>query len=345
MLQQQVRHQPEVHHTPVVTSKISQIPEEESSPTPPPRRKKEESSPTPPARRKRDKPIKITKRNSKSSGELTPSDSPKKDSSSSTDSSPLVNKATRQEVTSSSENSPLVNKVIKHEVISSDDTPVTNNDDTINNDTSYTSDLVTKQMVTPTPSGNGPVINVSSSFADEIIKQFDTKATTSDYFSSTDLQPTSEDTGPMVATVIPTKGEDTTDTSSSVIAKMKTRGHSRTHSAPLVLDEEPKTESETIAVTTVDIMTSSNEQNKSNKGNDRETKEDKNAPPIVVHYLGPLVLRKEVESLLIREGLSYLEHKDFPILSPTVYWNLVSISSDISAIAIGNSSSAGVVLH
>ena len=64
---------------------------------------------------------------------------------------------------------------------------------------------------------------------------------------------------------------------------------------------------------------------KENKGMGEENKEDKVAPPIVVHYLGPLVLRKEVESLLIREGLSYFERQDFPLLSPAVFWNLVSI--------------------
>lgn len=333
-LQHQTHSKPAVlPHTPVVTTKVSKIPEEESSPTPP-------------ARRKRDKPIKI-KRNSKSSRESTPSDSPKnikQDSLSSTDSSPLqnkmevtsssesnplVSKVTKQEVTSSSENSPLVNKVTKQEVTSSDDTSV--KDDTKIKEKLFASHLGTKDKVSPKPSGNGPLINVTDSFADEIIKQFDTKATTSDYYSSTDLQG-SEDTGPPAAVVVPTVTDDTTDTGSSVVAMMKSRGHARTHSAPLVLDEEQPS-SDKIAVTTVDIVTSSNDQNKDSvkRKDDKESKEDRVPPPIVVHYLGPLVLRKEIESLLIREGLSYLERKDFPIISPTVFWNLVSISSNISA--------------
>ena len=287
----------------------------------------------------------MTKRtSSKSSGESTPSDSPKSSTQGSTNSSPLVNKitkqevmsspensplvnkVTRQEVTSSSGNGPLVNKVTKQEVISDDTTSVTVKKDTVKNDSLSATHLDNKQNVSPKLSGNGPIINVTGSFADEIMKQLDTKANISDCHSSTDQQG-SEDTGPPSAVVMPTKGEDMPDTASH-IAMMKSRGHARTHSAPLVLDEEePKTVSDKITVTTVDIVTGSSEQGKNKGKDDKENKEDKVAPPIVVHYLGPLVLRKEVESLLIREGLSYLERDDFPVLSPTVFWNLVSVLS------------------
>ena len=271
----------------------------------------EESSPTPPVRRKRDKPIKILKKDSKSSRESTPSDSPKKveqGNLSSADSSPLVNKVTKKEVTSSTENSPLVNKATKKDMILPSD------EDTKKQQLSA-SCLPTKQKISSKPSGNGPVI--VGSFANDMIKQFDSKATTSDYYSSNDLR-SSEDTSLMV----PVKGRDSTDVGLSEIAKMKNRGHSRIHSAPQILEEDPpKTVSEKIAVTTVDIVTTpSGDQNKN-----RKVRELKEAPPIVVHYLGPLVLRKEVESLLIREGLSYLERKDFPLLSPTVFWNLVCV--------------------
>ena len=163
------------------------------------------------------------------------------------------------------------------------------------------------------------------------MKQFDTKVTSPDYKSSSDLRnselQTSEDTG-LKPSLVSTKVEDATDSMcASEIAKLRSRGHSRTHSAPIVLDEEqPKTVSDKIAVTTVDIVTTTpNDENKDVKGKDDKEKKEA-PPPIVVHYLGPLVLRKEVESLLIREGLSYLERKDFPLLSPTVFWNLVSIS-------------------
>ena len=292
---------------PTTTTKISQIPEEESSPTPP-------------VRRKRDKPIKITRKDSKSSGESTPSDSPKKvqqESMSSTDSSPLLNKVTKQEVTSSTENSPLIHKVTKEDMISPD------KKDTMKKGTLSASHLPTKEKVSPKPSGNGRLINVTGSFADEIMEQFDTKAIA----SSSDELRSSEDTGPNPTVRV----EDTNDTCASEITKMKSRGHSRTHSAPLILDEEqPKTVSDKIAVTTVDIVTTaSSDQNKDIKGKD--DKEKKEAPPIMVHYLGPLVLRKEVESLLIREGLSYLEREDFPVLSPTVFWNLVSVPSILSS--------------
>lgn len=208
----------------------------------------------------------------------------------------------------------------------------------------FASQSPAKEKVSPKPSGNGPVINVTGSFTDEIMKQFDTKVTSPEYRSSSDLRnielQTSEDTGP---SLVPVKVEDTTDTCASEIAKLRSRGHSRTHSAPIVLDEEqPKTVSDKIAVTTVDIVTTpSNDENKDVKGKD--DKEKKEPPLIVVHYLGPLVLRKEVESLLIREGLSYLERKDFPLLSPTVFWNLVSVS--LSTIVATVNLSIGLVLH
>lgn len=264
----------------------------------------------------------------KSSGESTPSDgSPKnvikQDSMPSADSSPLLNKVTKQE-TSSSEGSPLVNKVTTQEVTSSDDTPpVTSEKDGENKETLSISDLVTKQKVSPKSSSNGPVISVSRSFVDEILQQYDTKATTSDYYSSNDLR-NSEDAG-LVPTVPPAtaSGEDTTDATASVVAMMKSRGHARTHSAPLILDEETKA-TDTVGATT-SVTTSSSDVNKENN------KERKEAPPIMVHYLGPLVLRKEVESLLIREGMSYLGHKEFPVLSPTVFWNLVSVPSLLSS--------------
>ena len=250
---------------------------------------------------------------------------------SSPENSPLVNKVAKREVTSS-ENGPIVNKVTKQEVLSSDTTTsVSDQKDVKIKESLSASHLVNKQNISPKPSGNGPVINVAGSFTDEIMKQFNT-TTTSDYYSSTDLQG-SEDTGPPSAVVVPVavpmKAEDTTDANiSASVAMMKSRGHARTHSAPLVLDEEEtKTATDKITVTTVDIVT--DEQSKSKEKDDKESKEDRVPPPIMVHYLGPLVLRKEVESLLIREGLSYLERKDFAVLSPTVFWNLVSVPSDI----------------
>ena len=309
-------------HSPVpnATTKISKIPEEESLPTPP-------------ARRKRDKPIKISKKDSKSSGESTPSDSPKKGEQeylSSADSSPLVNKVTKQKVASSADNSPVVNEVTKKDV------KLPSDKDTKKQQLFLSaSRSPIKQKISSKPSGNGPV--VVGSFADDMIKQFDYKATTSDYYSSNDLR-SSEDTS-LMPSMVPVKGRDSTDVGFSEIAKMKSRGHSRTHSAPQMLEEgPPKTVSEKIAVTTVDIVTTpSGDQSNSSKG--RELKE---APPIVVHYLGPLVLRKEVESLLIREGLSYLECKDFPLLSPTVFWNLVCARQLVCCCYV---SLIGLVLH
>lgn len=299
-----------LHHAPIRTTTISEIPEE--------------GPPTPPTRRKRGKPVKISKTH-QSSGESTPSggSSPKKGNLSSTDSSPSVNRVTK---TSSSENSPLVNRMTKQEVTTSDVKPIGHQ----KNEETLSTSLVTKEKVSSTPSGHGNTKgSVTDSFLDEVMKHVDSKTATSDYHLSTDLQ-CNDDTGPLPSVV---KAEDTTDarssTTSNMIAMMKNKGHTRTHSAP-VLDEEGSTSPNKTVVTTVDVVSSSfsdHQQGKESKEKRREgSKEDKVAPPIVVHYLGPLVLRKEVESLLIREGLSYLEQKDFPLLSPTVFWNLVSVT-------------------
>ena len=181
----------------------------------------------------------------------------------------------------------------------------------------------TKQ--TASEENNGPEkisIKEASTFAEEVLKLVETnKVTTSDYYSSTDLQ-YNEETEPPAAVVAATTS--TSVATSATIAKMKARGHARAHSAPLMLEEDeavvPDDKSkEQQATATVNVVNATPTHPKI--GANMDTKP---APPIVVHYLGPLVLRKEVESLIIREGVSYLERQDFPTLSPTVYWNLVS---------------------
>ena len=234
--------------------------------------------------------------------------------------SPVVS-ATKQEVTSS--DGPIVNST-KQEVASSDDSKQEVSDNLHTN----TEQDVTKQttsMENPTMMEPEKIsIGEASSFVEEVLKQFETsKVTTSDYYSSTDLRYNEEADAPTAATtstVTPVASEGT----SAMIAKMKARGHARAQSAPLILEEEEAVVSDNKnkeqATTTVDIVNVTPSHSKA-----VTNKESKPAPPIVVHYLGPLVLRKEVESLLIREGVSYLERQDFPTQSPTVYWNLVSI--------------------
>jgi hypothetical protein len=46
--------------------------------------------------------------------------------------------------------------------------------------------------------------------------------------------------------------------------------------------------------------------------------------PISVPYLNPLVLRKEVESILDNEGDAALNQPHFVDDHPIIYWNLVS---------------------
>lgn len=47
--------------------------------------------------------------------------------------------------------------------------------------------------------------------------------------------------------------------------------------------------------------------------------------PITVPYLNPLVLRKELESILYAEGDSCLTQAKFVDEHPIIYWNMVSI--------------------
>lgn len=49
------------------------------------------------------------------------------------------------------------------------------------------------------------------------------------------------------------------------------------------------------------------------------------ADAITVPYLNPLVLRKELESILVAEGDISLTHSKFVDEHPIIYWNLVSI--------------------
>lgn len=48
------------------------------------------------------------------------------------------------------------------------------------------------------------------------------------------------------------------------------------------------------------------------------------ADTITVPFLNPLVLRKELESILVAEGDISLTHSKFVDEHPIIYWNLVS---------------------
>lgn len=52
------------------------------------------------------------------------------------------------------------------------------------------------------------------------------------------------------------------------------------------------------------------------------------AEPITVPYLNPLVLRKELESILYAEGDVCLTQSKFVDEHPIIYWNMVSLVSD-----------------
>lgn len=55
------------------------------------------------------------------------------------------------------------------------------------------------------------------------------------------------------------------------------------------------------------------------------TNNEYKADTITVPYLNPLVLRKELESILVAEGDISLTHFKFVDEHPIIYWNLVSI--------------------
>lgn len=56
-----------------------------------------------------------------------------------------------------------------------------------------------------------------------------------------------------------------------------------------------------------------------------ETNNGFKADTITVPYLNPLVLRKELESILVAEGDISLTHFKFVDEHPIIYWNLVSV--------------------
>lgn len=55
------------------------------------------------------------------------------------------------------------------------------------------------------------------------------------------------------------------------------------------------------------------------------TNNEHKADTITVPYLNPLVLRKELESILVAEGDISLTHSKFVDEHPIIYWNLVRI--------------------
>ena len=55
--------------------------------------------------------------------------------------------------------------------------------------------------------------------------------------------------------------------------------------------------------------------------------------PIPVHYISPLVLRKELENILDREGDACLNDPSFPDLHPDIFWNLIYYFHRIAGIS------------
>jgi len=60
------------------------------------------------------------------------------------------------------------------------------------------------------------------------------------------------------------------------------------------------------------------------------------ADTITVPYLNPLVLRKELESILVAEGDISLTHSKFVDEHPIIYWNLVNNFMNILSLKLNN---------
>lgn len=60
------------------------------------------------------------------------------------------------------------------------------------------------------------------------------------------------------------------------------------------------------------------------------------ADTITVPYLNPLVLRKELESILVAEGDISLTHSKFVDEHPIIYWNLVNNFMNIISLKLKN---------
>ena len=50
---------------------------------------------------------------------------------------------------------------------------------------------------------------------------------------------------------------------------------------------------------------------------------------VTVPYLSPLVLRKELENLLVNDGDIALQENEIVTKRPILFWNMVSLSEDV----------------
>lgn len=110
------------------------------------------------------------------------------------------------------------------------------------------------------------------------------------------------------------------------ISQMRARGHKRTSSAPVPYKPPATSSSSSSTLLTPNIPTGVRVQGAgfeersrpTNLKRGREKEEEE-----VVPYLSPVVLRKELESLISQDNGEILSREDLVTSSSTVYWNLV----------------------
>jgi hypothetical protein len=105
------------------------------------------------------------------------------------------------------------------------------------------------------------------------------------------------------------------------VARMRARGHKRASSAPIPYQPSPA----------ASVPPAQHIGHGEGRDRERETGRhtqakgvmESEAPPLVVPYLSPVVLRKELETLITQDGSDMLGKEGLVTSSPSVYWNLV----------------------
>lgn len=150
-----------------------------------------------------------------------------------------------------------------------------------------------------------------------LLKQSNVSANISDPSRSLPSQaPSAPGAGSQAASVQKPSGKDQPDLGASgYIAKLRARGHRRSASAPAHSLPAPPPQ-------VVEPPPSEGGDSESNREKKLRYRTE-SSPPLVVPYLSPVVLRKEVESLMSQDGSHALQREELVRDRPIMYWNLV----------------------
>ncbi|CAI7992068.1 C-myc promoter-binding protein [Geodia barretti] len=112
------------------------------------------------------------------------------------------------------------------------------------------------------------------------------------------------------------------DTTRRYVAQMKARGHKRASSAPIPYQPPappPPSSSDLPLAPHIEVR----EATEDNRTTHVERVREREEPEVVVPYLSPVVLRKELETIISQDGGDILSREELATSSPSVYWNLV----------------------